>query len=96
MKRIIIVILTVLVGLIALAQTPHAMLEVSKHFEAGCQKYGERNWEKGIPEHCYIDSAIRHYLKWRDGWTDEPHDRAVIWNLICLWWTHENITEGDT
>ena len=74
---------------------PHAMLEVSKHFEAGCQKYGERNWEKGIPEHCYIDSAIRHYLKWRDGWTDEPHDRAVIWNLICLWWTHENIAEVD-
>ena len=75
---------------------PHAMLEVSKHFEAGCQKYGERNWEKGIPEHCYIDSCIRHYLKWRDGWADEPHDRAVIWNLICLWWTHENITEvGD-
>ena len=75
--------------------TETAMLEVSKHFEAGCQKYGERNWEKGIPEHCYIDSAIRHYLKWRDGWTDEPHDRAVIWNLICLWWTHENITEAD-
>ena len=75
--------------------TETAMLEVSKHFEAGCQKYGERNWEKGIPEHCYIDSCIRHYLKWRDGWTDEPHDRAVIWNLICLWWTHENITEVD-
>ena len=75
--------------------TETAMLEVSKHFEAGCQKYGERNWEKGIPEHCYIDSAIRHYLKWLDGMTDEPHDRAVIWNLICLWWTHENITEVD-
>ena len=74
---------------------PHAMLEVSKHFEAGCKKYGERNWEKGIPEHCYIDSAIRHYLKWLDGMTDEPHDRAVIWNLICLWWTHENIAEVD-
>ena len=74
---------------------PTAMLEVSKHFEAGCQKYGERNWEKGIPEHCYIDSAVRHYLKWLDGMTDEPHDRAVLWNLICLWWTHENITEVD-
>ena len=75
--------------------TETAMLEVSKHFEAGCQKYGERNWEKGIPEHCYIDSAVRHYLKWLDGMTDEPHDRAVLWNLICLWWTHENITEVD-
>ena len=25
----------------------------------------------------------------------DPHDRAVIWNLICLWWTHENIAEVD-
>lgn len=25
------------------------LLEVSKHYEDGCQKYGERNWEKGIP-----------------------------------------------
>lgn len=75
---------------------PKALLELSKHFEQGVIKYGERNWEKGLPEYCYIDSAIRHYLKWMDGQDDEPHDRAVIWNLICLWWTHENITDkGD-
>lgn len=75
---------------------PHAMLELSKHFEQGALKYGERNWEKGLPEYCYIDSAIRHYLKWMDGQTDEPHDRAVIWNLICLWWTHTNIDVSIT
>ena len=74
---------------------PKALLELSKHFEQGAVKYGERNWEKGLPEYCYIDSAIRHYLKWMDGQDDEPHDRAVIWNLICLWWTHENITTAD-
>ena len=75
---------------------PKALLELSKHFEQGAIKYGERNWEKGLPEYCYIDSAIRHYLKWMDGQDDEPHDRAVLWNLICLWWTHENITDkGD-
>lgn len=39
------------------------MLEVSKHFEEGAKKYGEYNWQKGIPTHCYIDSAVRHYLK---------------------------------
>ena len=59
-----------------------AMLEVSKHYEAGCDKYGERNWEKGIPLHCYIDSGVRHYFKFLRGDTDEPHDRAVMWNLI--------------
>ena len=74
---------------------PKALLELSKHFEQGAIKYGERNWEKGLPENCYIDSAVRHYLKWLDGQDDEPHDRAVIWNLICLWWTHENITTAD-
>ncbi len=68
-----------------------AMIEVSKHFEAGAKKYGERNWEKGLPEYCYMSSAIRHYLKWLKGMTDEPHDRAVIWNLMCLWWTHDNL-----
>ena len=64
-----------------------ALLELSKHYEDGCNKYGERNWEKGIPVHCFIDSAIRHYLKFRRGDTDERHDRAVLWNLYGAMWT---------
>ncbi len=65
-----------------------AMLEVSKHYEDGCNKYGERNWEKGIPLHCYIDSGVRHYIKWLRGDTDEPHDRAFLWNMLGALWTH--------
>ncbi len=63
------------------------ILEVAKHFEAGCQKYGERNWEKGINVHCYIDSGVRHLLKHMRGDTDEPHDRAFVWNVLCCIWT---------
>ena len=62
-------------------------LEVAKHFEEGCKKYGENNWKKGIPAHCYIDSAVRHYLKWLRGDDDEPHDRAFVWNIMCCIWT---------
>jgi hypothetical protein len=62
-------------------------LELAKHFENGALKYGERNWEKGINLHCYIDSAVRHYLKYRRGDTDEPHDRAFVWNIVCCIWT---------
>lgn len=62
-------------------------LEVSKHFEEGAKKYGEHNWQKGIPTHCYIDSAVRHYLKHLRGDTDEPHDRAFVWNILCCIWT---------
>lgn len=65
-----------------------AMLEVSKHYEDGCNKYGERNWEKGIPLHCYIDSGVRHYIKWLRGDEDEPHDRAFLWNMLGALWTH--------
>lgn len=63
------------------------ILEVSKHFEEGAKKYGEYNWQKGIPTHCYVDSAVRHYLKWLRGDDDEPHDRAFCWNIICCIWT---------
>lgn len=70
-----------------------AMLDVSKHFEAGCKKYGDRNWEKGIPCHCYIDSAVRHYIKYLRGDDDEAHDRAFIWNLMCCVWTHAHLPE---
>lgn len=71
-----------------------ALLEVSKHFEEGALKYGENNWQKGIPESSYIDSAVRHYLKWLRMDDDERHDRAFVWNIICLIWTHEHITDN--
>lgn len=66
---------------------PTMLLEVSKHMEEGAKKYGERNWEKGLPVSCYIDSAVRHYLKWRRGDEDERHDRAFCWNVMCCIWT---------
>lgn len=62
-------------------------LEVSKHFEEGAEKYGENNWQKGLPAKCYINSAVRHYLKWLRGDKDEFHDRAFCWNVICACWT---------
>jgi hypothetical protein len=70
-----------------------AIIEVSKQYEAGAAKYAERNWEHGLPLHCFIDSAVRHYLKYRRGDTDEPHDRAVLWNLLGALWTHDHKPE---
>lgn len=70
-----------------------AILEVSKHYEDGCNKYGDRNWEKGIPLHCYIDSGVRHYLKWLRGDKDEPHDRAFVWNMLGALWTQDHLPE---
>ncbi len=66
---------------------PDMLLEVSKHFEEGAEKYGENNWQKGLPVKCYINSAVRHYLKYLRGDTDEAHDKAFCWNIICACWT---------
>lgn len=73
------------------------LLEVSIHYEEGAKKYGEFNWQRGIPPNCYINSAVRHYLKWRRNDQDEPHDRAFVWNILCCIWevdyhaeNHEN------
>lgn len=63
------------------------LLEVSKHFANGAKKYQENNWRKGIPVKSYIDSAVRHYLKYERGDEDEPHDLAFVWNLLCAIWT---------
>lgn len=62
------------------------LLETAIHFEEGAKKYGENNWQKGITVNCYLDSAIRHYLKYRRGDDDEPHNRAFVWNLMCCIW----------
>lgn len=70
------------------AWDPETMiLELAKHFEEGATKYGERNWQKGIPTWSFTDSAIRHYAKWTRGDEDERHDRAFCWNLVCAIWT---------
>lgn len=65
-------------------QIEDAVLEVSIHYEDGARKYGPHNWERGIPDHCYIDSGIRHLMKYARGDKDEPHDRAFIWNMLGL------------
>lgn len=74
---------------------PKLMLDVAKHFENGALKYGEHNWEKGIPVSRYIDSAVRHLMKDCDGETDEDHAAAFVWNCMCAAWTMKHKPEMD-
>ena len=71
----------------------HAIWEVAKHCEEGALKYGERNIDKGAPQHSLIDSAFRHMAKYTMGMTDEDHVRAAAWNIL---WALEQKAKGRT
>jgi hypothetical protein len=71
-----------------------AIIEVAKLYEAGCLKYGDRNWEHGIPAHSFIDSGFRHLAKVIIGQEDEPHLVQAVWNNLCLLDTILRVREG--
>lgn len=70
---------------------PLAILRLARHFEEGAKKYGERNWEKGIPINSFIDSSLRHILKYMAGEDDEDHLVAAAWNLMCALETEDKL-----
>lgn len=70
-----------------------ALIRLSKHYENGSADHGERNWEKGLPMHSFLDSAIRHLFKYMDGQTDEDHLCAAAWNILGAMWTEEKKPE---
>lgn len=70
-----------------------ALIRVAKHMENSLENHPERNWEKGIPLHSFIDSALRHLFKYVDGQTDEDHLCSAAWNILCAMWTEEKKPE---
>lgn len=67
---------------------------IAMQMERGMQKYGARNWEKGIPLSVFLASAERHLHAFKAGFDDEPHLDAALWNLQCLAEGRERIRQG--
>lgn len=63
---------------------PRVLEAYAQHMAAGCQKYGERNWEKGQPISRFFASAMRHLQKYWAGAVDEMHLQAAFWNIACI------------
>lgn len=70
------------------------IMALAKHTEMGIEKYGERNWEKGIPISSFWDSGERHLIQFLLGMDDENHLIAAIWNLCCMYEALRMIEEG--
>jgi hypothetical protein len=64
--------------------SPEVLFRLARWTELGAIKYADRNWEKGMPISRCVDSGIRHFIKYLDGWNDEDHLAAVVWNAMAI------------
>jgi hypothetical protein len=74
--------------------SPIALKRLAKHYENGAIKYGDRNWEKGMPLSRFIDSAMRHLNSVLMGMDDEDHLAAIAWNAFGFIHIKKLIDEG--
>ena len=54
------------------------------HLTKGAQKYSKRNWMQANGQaelDRFRESAIRHFIQWLHGDTDEDHAAAVFFNV---------------
>lgn len=63
---------------------PHALWRVAMLYTRGAAKYGENNWQKGIPSQQMLASAMRHMEAYRRGDEEEDHLAAVVWNVLAM------------
>lgn len=63
-------------------------------YERGAIKYGDNNWQKGIPLMRYIDSLERHVNSLKAGEPTEDHAIAIVWNAFGYIWTLNEIQHG--
>jgi hypothetical protein len=65
--------------------------------DRGARKYNKRNWMKATGEEelaRFKESAMRHFIQWFYGDTDEDHAAAVLFNINGAEYTKEKLDEA--
>jgi hypothetical protein len=73
---------------------PTPMRRLAVHYANGGAKYGDRNWEKGLPLARFLDSAERHMNDFKAGDRSEDHLAAILWNIAGYIETEKRIQDG--
>lgn len=76
--------------------SPYALYRTGEWLLAGINKYGERNWELGIPISRFVASLERHLLKYKMGMQDEDHLAAIMFNVQAIMHFEELAKRGDS
>lgn len=74
--------------------SPLAAKRIARVFADGAKRYGDRNWEKGMPFTRVLASALRHLHAYRLGDKGEDHLAQLAWNVEALLHYEEAIKGG--
>ena len=69
--------------------SPIGLREVARACAEGAEKYGDWNWENGMPVHDLLNHAIAHVYAFLGGDRSEPHLGHAAWNLLSAIHSHE-------
>jgi hypothetical protein len=75
--------------------SPIGLREVARACAEGAEKYGDWNWEKGMPVHDLLNHVIAHIYKFLGGDRSEPHLGHAAWGMLAAihsqeLWPHLN------
>jgi hypothetical protein len=75
--------------------SPIGLEAVARTCAEGAAKYGDWNWEKGMPVHDLLNHALRHIYRYLAGDRSEPHLPHAAWGLLAAihsdeLWPHLN------
>lgn len=62
--------------------SPIGLEAVARACREGADKYGDFNWEKGMPAHDLLNHALRHIYKWLAGDRSEEHLGHAAWGVM--------------
>lgn len=75
--------------------SPIGLAAVAETCAEGARKYGDWNWEKGMPVHDLLNHAIAHIYRFLAGDRSEAHLAHAAWNVLAAihslaLWPHLN------
>lgn len=75
--------------------SPIGLEAVARACAEGAAKYGDYNWERGMPASDLLNHAIRHIYHFQSGDRSEDHLGHAAWNILgaihsLAMWPHIN------
>ena len=63
---------------------PIAKIALARVYAEGAEKYGDCNWERGMPIHDLYNHVDRHYTLYFAGDRSEPHLEHAAWGALAI------------